>query len=117
MSWTTMPEQVTTTSVMGRNCDGTGAPIKIPEIIAGNFDVAYVARGSLHSAKTVNRTKTYVRNAIEAQLNGEGFSIVEALASCPNNWHMSTTASLEWMDKTVVPYYTLGEIKKREGES
>ena len=116
MSWTTVPGQVTTTSILGRDCIKTGAPIKIPEIIAENFEVAYAARGSLHSAKTINQTKKYVRNAIEAQINNEGFSIVEVLAQCPNNWRMSTRESNEWMEKEVVPYFPLGEFKEREGE-
>ena len=87
----------------------------IPEIIAQNFDVAYVARGSLHSAKEINKTKKYVRNAIEAQLNGEGFSLVEVLAQCPTNWRVSTGNANEWLKDKVVPVYPLGEFKKREG--
>jgi 2-oxoglutarate ferredoxin oxidoreductase subunit beta len=116
MSWTTMPGQSTTTSVTGRDCERTGTPIKVPEIIAGNFDVAYVARGSLHSAKEINKTKKYVRNAIEAQLNQEGFSLVEVVAQCPTNWRVSTMDANEWMKEKVIPYYSLGEFKKRGGE-
>jgi 2-oxoglutarate ferredoxin oxidoreductase subunit beta len=115
MSWTTMPGQHTTTSASGRDCESTGNPIKVPEIIAQNFDVAYVARGSLHSAKEINKTKKYVRNAIEAQLNGEGFSLVEVLAQCPTNWKVSTVDANEWLKDKVVPIYPLGEFKKREG--
>lgn len=114
MSWTTMPDQVTTTSVAGRCCESTGQPIRLPEIVANNFDVAYVARGSLHSAKEINKTKKYVRNAIEAQLNQEGYSLVEVLGQCPTNWRVSTQKANEWLKNKVVPYYTLGEFKKRE---
>ena len=116
MSWTTMPGQVTTTSVDGRNTEETGLPIKVPEIVAGFPNVAYVARGSVHSAKEINRLRGYVKNAIEAQLNGEGYSLVEVLCQCPTNWGMNVQQSVEWMEKEVVPYYNLGELKERKGE-
>ena len=113
MSWTTMPGQVTTTSAHGRDTDLTGMPIRVPEIAASFSDVAYVARGSVHSAKEINRLKGYVRNAIEAQLSGEGYALVEVLCQCPTNWGMSVEKSIQWMEKEVVPYYELGELKGR----
>lgn len=114
MSWTTMPGQVTTTSVHGRDPAVTGLPIKVPEICAGFPDVAYVARGSVHSAKEINKLRTYVKNAIEAQLSGEGYSLVEVLCPCTTNWGMNTRQAVEWMEREVVPYYTLGELKGRK---
>ena len=57
MSWTTMPGQKTTTSEAGRDPLVTGFPIKVPEIVAGFDQVAYVARGSVHSAKEINNLK------------------------------------------------------------
>ncbi|WP_130864298.1 thiamine pyrophosphate-dependent enzyme [Bacilliculturomica massiliensis] len=116
MSWTTMPGQVTTSSVHGRNTDETGLPIKVPEIVAEFPNVAYVARGSVHSAKEINRLKGYVRDAIEAQLSGEGYSLVEVLCPCPTNWGMSVKQSVDWIEKEVVPYYNLGALKERKGE-
>jgi 2-oxoglutarate ferredoxin oxidoreductase subunit beta len=115
MSWTTMPGQVTTTSKAGRDPKKTGNPIKLPEIVS-EFDIAYAARGSVHSAKEINKLQKYVKNAIEAQLAGEGYSIVEVLCQCPTNWGLSTEQSLEWMENEVVPYYTLGELKARRAE-
>lgn len=116
MSWTTMPEQITTTSVSGRDINKTGKPLKVPEIIANYFDVAYVARGSVHSPKEIRNLKKYIKNAIEAQLNGEGYSLVEILSPCPTNWGMSLEKSIKWIEEDIVPYYTLGEFKQRDGE-
>ena len=113
MSWTTVSGQVTTTSPFGRNCEGTGNPVKVPEMIAANYNAAYVARGSLHSPKEINRTKKYIRNAIEAQLNHEGYSLVEVLSQCPTNWRISTPKANEWIKDNLVPYYGLGELKQR----
>ncbi|MDR1272799.1 MAG: 2-oxoglutarate oxidoreductase [Clostridiales Family XIII bacterium] len=115
MSWTTMAGQVTTTSPAGRDTKATGNPIKLPEIVSG-FDVAYVARGSVHSAEEIMKLRKYVKNAIEAQLAGEGYSLVEALCQCPTNWGMDTRHSLEWMEAEVVPYFELGELKERKAK-
>lgn len=113
MSWTTMPGQVTTTSVHGRDTNATGLPIQVPEIVAGFPNVAYVARGSTHSAKEINKLKGYVRNAIEAQLSGEGYALIEVLCACTTNWGKNTEQAVDWMEKEVVPYYNLGELKGR----
>ena len=113
MSWTTMPGQVTATSPQGRDPKKTGFPIKVPEIIAGFEDVAYVARGSVHTLKEINQLKKYIRNAIEAQINGEGYSMVEILAPCPTNWKMDVKKSIQWMKEEVVPYFKLGELRER----
>ena len=113
MSWTTMPGQVTATSPQGRDPKKTGFPIKVPEIIAGFEGVAYVARGSVHSVKEIHRLKKYIRNAIEAQINGEGYSMVEILAPCPTNWKMDVKKSIQWMKEEVVPYFKLGELRER----
>ena len=88
MSWTTMPGQITATSPAGRDVAKTGFPIRVPEIIADFENIAYVARGSVHSVKEIHKLRRYVKNAVEAQLSGEGYSLVEILAPCPTNWGM-----------------------------
>ncbi len=116
MSWTTIPNQKTTTSAAGRDPEKTGFPIKVPEIIAGFEKVGYVARGSVHNPREINNLRKYVKNAIEAQLNNEGYSMVEVLAPCPTNWGMNVEKSVNWMEKEVLPYYRLGELKERTGK-
>ena len=113
MSWTTMPGQITATSPAGRDVAKTGFPIRVPEIIADFENIAYVARGSVHSVKEIHKLRRYVKNAVEAQLSGEGYSLVEILAPCPTNWGMDIEASINCMEKTVLPYYKLGELKNR----
>ena len=114
MSWTTMPGQVTTTSPGGRDCGTTGNPIKFPELVASQFDVAYAARGSVTSPKNIIKLKKYIKNAIEAQVMGEGYSMVEVLSPCPTNWGMSALKAMEHIDKNIMPYYPLGEFKARK---
>lgn len=117
MSATTMPGQKTTTSPNGRDCVSTGLPMKFPELVASQFsDVAYVARGTVTSPANVNKLKGYIKNAFEAQMNKEGYSIVEVLSPCPTNWGVTPLQAMERIEKEIIPYYPLGEYKKREGK-
>jgi len=116
MAWTTMPGQKTSTSVHGRNVELSGLPIKMPEMIATSFDTAYVARGALFSPAEINKTKGYIKKALQAQIDGIGHSMVEVLSPCPTNWHMSPLEAQERIIKELVPYYPLGELKNKGGK-
>lgn len=114
MAPTTLPGQKTASSPKGRDPDLTGMPLKISEMLAV-LPVAYIARGGVFSPTEIRKTKGYIRNAFEAQLNGEGFSMVEVLSPCPTNWHLSPRDSLKRLETEVVPYYPMGELVKRGG--
>ena len=115
MSWTTLPGMKTKTSVTGRDCSVTGEPMKLVELISSQFKVAYAARGSVHTAKDINKTKKYIKNALEAQLAGEGYSIVEFLSPCPTNLGIPPFDSLEWVKNKMLPYFPTGEFTPRRG--
>lgn len=114
MAPTTLENQVTVTSPFGRDPETAGMPIKITEMISV-LPVAYVARGAIFNPKEIQKTKAYVKKAFEAQLNKEGFSMVEILSPCPTNWHMSPVKSMERIENEVIAYYPLGEIPAGKG--
>ncbi|MFA9423297.1 MAG: thiamine pyrophosphate-dependent enzyme [Sedimentibacter sp.] len=115
MSATTMPGQKTTTSPMGRNCQTTGLPMKFPELVAASFPgAAYIARGTVTTPAYVNKLKGYIMNAFKAQLNNEGYSLIEVLSPCPTNWGLTPLQSLERINNEIMEYYPVGEIKTRE---
>lgn len=116
MSWTTLPGQKTATSPNGRDAQKTGAPICVPEMIAYSFHPAYVARGVVGTPAEIVQLKKYIRNAFMAQLNHEGYSMVEILSSCPTNWGLSPVACKDFIHKQVMPCYPIGEIKAREAK-
>ncbi len=113
MSWCTMPGQITATSPKGRDTTLTGDPIKVPEMISRSFKPAYVARGAVTTPAEINRLKKYIRSAFEAQLNGEGYSLVEVMSACPTNWGMNPGKAVRHLAEDVIPYYELGEFTKR----
>ncbi|HZK62379.1 MAG TPA: thiamine pyrophosphate-dependent enzyme [Anaerovoracaceae bacterium] len=115
MSSTTMPGQITATSPLGRDCLTTGMPMKFPELVANSFpDVAYVARGTVTTPAHVNKLKKYIMNGFKAQMNNEGYSLIEVLSPCPTNWGMTPLDSFKRINEELMDYYPLGELKKRE---
>ncbi|HQG40947.1 MAG TPA: 2-oxoglutarate oxidoreductase, partial [Spirochaetales bacterium] len=78
----------------------------------------YLARGAVNNAVNVKKTKQYIKKAFEAQLRGEGFTMVEILSQCPTNWGMQPKESVEWLEQNMIPFYKLGEIKNTlDGEA
>ena len=117
MSWCTMPGQITATSPKGRDTALTGEPIRVPEMIAYGFKPAYVARGAVATPAQIRQLKGYIRNAFQAQLNHEGYSLVEVVSACPTNWGMTPEKANAHLTEDVLGYYQLGEFKKREGQA
>lgn len=107
MAWTTLPGQITATSPRGRQVDGP-KPIQIPEIVASSFDPAFVARASVQNPAEINKLKKYFEKAIDAQMEGKGFSMIEVLSPCPTNWGVSVEKAYEHVATEMQKYYPLG---------
>ena len=114
MSLTTMEGQKTATSVYGRDCSVTGFPIRFPEMVAREFpNAAYAARGTVTTPANINKLKGYIKNALQAQMYHEGYSVVEVLSPCPINWGLTPVNAMKRIEDELIPYYPLGEFKKR----
>lgn len=112
MAPTTLEGQKTTTSIHGRDVRLTGKPLKILDMLR-TLDIAYLARGAVTSVAEIKKTKRYLKNAFEAQMNAEGYSFVEIVSPCPTNWNLSPLEAITRMKKDVFPVYPLGEYIKR----
>lgn len=115
MAPTTLIDQKTTSTPHGRDPKVNGRPFNAIETLK-NLDIAYLARGSVDSVANLEKTKKYIKNATEAQLNGEGFSFVEILSPCPTNWNMTPLDSIQRIRDTVMPVYECGEFIGRRGK-
>jgi 2-oxoglutarate ferredoxin oxidoreductase subunit beta len=113
MAPTTLLGQKATTAPKGRDADaaGMGYPIRVGELIATLDGSRYIARGAVHNAVNVRKTRQYIKKAFEAQMSGIGFSMVEVLSPCPTNWSMEPVEAVEWLEKNMIPVFPLGEIK------
>ncbi|HEU4673693.1 MAG TPA: thiamine pyrophosphate-dependent enzyme [Candidatus Limnocylindrales bacterium] len=113
MAPTSLLGQRTTSTPAGRDPTLAGYPIPITEMLALVPGVSYAARGSVADPATIGRTKGYLRRAFEAQLRGEGLSIVEILSTCPVGWGMTAPEAMEHLARVVVETYPTGVIVDR----
>ena len=90
---------------------GMGYPIKVSELLAGLEGTRYIARGAVNNAANIRKTRQYIIKAFEAQLSGQGFSMVEVLSPCPTNWGLEPLDAVAWLEKNMIPVFPLGEIK------
>ncbi len=111
MAPTTLPGQVTTTSVLGRDVALVGYPLRVAELLSTLRTPAFIARSAVHTPLHAARAKRVIRQAFEYQAANRCFSFVEVLSTCPTNWGMRPSEAAAWLEKHMVPYYPLGVFK------
>jgi 2-oxoglutarate ferredoxin oxidoreductase subunit beta len=111
MTATSVIGQRTKNSLDGRDAQYHGYPILIGDLIAQLEGASYVARGSVHNAGAVARTRKMFRRAFESQLRGEGFTFVEVLTMCPTGWFIPTADGPGYMTETLGEVHIMGELK------
>jgi len=117
MAPTTLPGMKTETTPYGRDVKEAGYPTQGPEMVAAiTREGSYVARGTISNLKQL---KSYIKKALENQMAGNGFSFIEALATCPTNWRTNAKDTWAFLEKEMTKYFNVGEIKNhamKEGE-
>lgn len=111
MTATTVLGQRTKNSLEGRDAEYHGHPILIGDLVSRLAGAAYVARGSVHNAGAVARTKRMIRRAFESQIDGAGFSFVEVLTMCPTGWFVPTAEGPDYLHETLGDVHVMGELK------
>ena len=111
MAPTSLIGQKTTTSPFGRSQEVNGNPIRVSEMLATLDGPAYIERVSLHDVKHVMAAKKAVKKAFEYQLAGKGFTLIEALSTCPTNWGLTPLEAAKWLETNMIPQYPLGVFR------
>ena len=55
-------------------------------------------------------------NGRDADWCGSPIRMSEMLSTCPTNWGMSPTESMDWLKDNMIPYYPLGVFKDKGAE-
>ena len=111
MAPTTLLGMKTATTPYGRDPRLNGYPYKIAEMMAHLDGATYITRQSVHTAANVRKCKKAIRKAFENEKEKRGLSIIEVLSTCPTNWGMSPTESMQFVKDKMIPYYPLGVYK------
>jgi 2-oxoglutarate ferredoxin oxidoreductase subunit beta len=111
MTATSVLGQRTKSSLDGRDAEYHGYPILIGDLVSRLDGAAYVARGSVHNAGSVARTKKMFRRAFETQVERRAFSFVEVLTMCPTGWFIPTADGPGYLHDTLGEVHIMGELK------
>lgn len=115
MTATTVLGQRTKSTLGGRDATEHGFPIRLGNLLAALEGCVYAARGTVHTAGNVARTKRMVTRALEVQMEGHGFSFVEILTMCPTGWFVETPEAPSYLADHLATVHTVGVLKDVAG--
>jgi len=115
MAPTTLMGQWSTTTPFGRNAFA-GQPLKMAELIAGLDGPVYVERVALYDNRRRTHAKRAIKKALQLQVSGTGFAMIEVLSECPVHLHLEPDESEAWVRQQMEPVFPLG-VKKDTTEA
>ena len=113
MAPTTLLGQKSTTCPMGRDAAVNGYPIRVCEMLATLDGPSYIERVAPTSPTGLMRTKKAILHAFQNQIDGKGFSLVEVLSNCPQQWRMNPVDSLKYIDENMTKVFPTGVFLDR----
>jgi 2-oxoglutarate ferredoxin oxidoreductase subunit beta len=116
MAPTTLVGQKATTAPKGRDPEEVGYPLHIPELLNSLKTPYYLARVTCTTPANIKKAKAALKKAIQYQIDGKGYSMVEFLCNCPTNWGMTPLESIDYINETVMKEYPLGVIRDKGEE-
>jgi 2-oxoisovalerate ferredoxin oxidoreductase beta subunit len=113
MAPTTLLGQKSTTTPFGRSVWNEGYPLRVCELLAALEAPVYLERVALGDNKQIMKAARAVRRAIENQVKGLGFSLVEILSPCPTIWKMTPVDAQRWVREEMTKAFPLGVFRDR----
>jgi len=111
MAPTSLIGMKTTTTPFGREASTMGNPLKITELIAQLPGAYYVTRQAVYSTAAVRKLKKAIEASFKYQKLKKGTCFIEVVSSCPSNWKKTPVEANEWLEKNMLPFYPVGDIK------
>ena len=114
---TTLLGQKSTTTPQGRHAVTEGYPLHMSELLATLQGPVYIERVGLGDAKLIVQATRAVKRALENQVRGLGFSLVEVLSPCPTIWKLPPVEAQRWVREVMEKTYPLGVFCDRVKEA
>lgn len=111
MAPTSLLGQVTTTTPFGRSADQEGYPMRVCELLGALDAPFYLERVAIGDAKHDMAARKAIRRAIQNQIDGKGFSLVEVLSPCPTGWKLAPGASTKFALDTMTRTFPLVAVR------
>ena len=113
MAPTTPVGEKSTTTPFGRNVWNEGYPLHVAEVLSSLEAPVFIERVALGNNKMIQGASRAIKKALENQVKGLGFSMVEILSPCPTIWKMQPEAAQEWVCNELTKIYPLGNFRDR----
>jgi 2-oxoisovalerate ferredoxin oxidoreductase beta subunit len=117
MAPTTLVGGKTTTSPFGRSVWNEGYPLHVSEVLASLEAPVYIERVALGNNKMIQGAAKAVKKAIETQVKGLGFSLIEVLSPCPTIWKMEPQDAQKWVEQELTKVYPLDVFRDKTKEA
>jgi 2-oxoisovalerate ferredoxin oxidoreductase beta subunit len=114
---TSLVGQKSTTTPRGRSVANEGYPLHVSELLATLEAPVYIERVALGDNKQIAQAARAIRRAVENQVRGLGFSLIEVLSPCPTIWKMSPVEAQHWVRDVMEKTYPLGVFRDHTKEA
>ncbi len=113
---TTLLGQISTTTPNGRSAATEGYPLHVSELLATLEAPAYIERVGLGDNKQIAQAGRAIKRALENQVRGLGFSLIEVLSPCPTIWKKTAVDAQHWVRDVMEKTFPLGVYCDRTNE-
>ncbi len=117
MAPTTPLGRKTTTSPAGRNAFNEGYPLHVCELLASLEAPVYLERVALGNSKQILGAAKAIRRALENQVRGCGFSLVEILSPCPTIFKLDPVDAQHWVRDELTKIFPPGVFRDRTSDA
>ena len=114
---TSLLGQKSVTSPRGRMASNEGYPLHISEMLATLEAPVYIERVALGDNKQIAQATRAIKRAVENQVRGLGFSLIEVLSPCPTIFKMTPVEAQHWVRDVLAKTFPVNVILDRTKEA
>jgi 2-oxoisovalerate ferredoxin oxidoreductase beta subunit len=114
---TSLLGQKSVTSPRGRMASNEGYPLHMSELLATLEAPVYIERVALGDNKQIALATRAIKRAVENQVRGLGFSLIEVLAPCPTIFKMTPVEAQHWVRDVLAKTFPVKVILDRTKEA
>jgi 2-oxoisovalerate ferredoxin oxidoreductase beta subunit len=114
---TSLLGQKSVTSPRGRMASNEGYPLHMSELLATLEAPVYIERVALGDNKQIALASRAIKRAVENQVRGLGFSLIEVLAPCPTIFKMTPVEAQHWVRDVLAKTFPVKVILDRTKEA
>jgi 2-oxoisovalerate ferredoxin oxidoreductase beta subunit len=100
-----------TTTPLGRQAANEGYPLHVCELLATLEAPVFLERVGLGNNKQIMNAAKVIKRAVENQVRGLGFSLVEVLSPCPTIWKLDPVDAQRFVREEMSSVFRLGNVR------